>query len=114
MSPESILTAKRYAWGQGCEGWHLLRAPGLHVIQERVPPGAGERRHFHGSARQFFYVLSGRAVMEVEGQEHLLQMGDCIHVPPGANHQFRNPFGEPVDFLVVSQPSSHGDRTDLP
>ena len=71
----STKTAEHYTWGDGCDGWHLLRAPGLSVIQERMPPGAAEARHLHERARQFFYVLSGSLTMELEGVRHLLRAG---------------------------------------
>ena len=53
-------SAPHYGWGEGCDGWHLVRTPELSVIQERMPPGTSEVRHRHGRARQFFFVLSGR------------------------------------------------------
>ena len=83
------------------------------MIQERVPGGAAERRHVHAEAQQFFYILAGRAVMELGGAEHPLAAGEGIHVPAGRPHRFRNPNAEPVDFLVVSQPTTRGDRRDL-
>ena len=65
--PISIATAQQYEWAGNCEGWHLVRAASLSVIEERMPPGTCEVRHWHARARQFFYVLSGTIVMEVEG-----------------------------------------------
>jgi mannose-6-phosphate isomerase-like protein (cupin superfamily) len=113
MPTVSIDNAEHYAWGDGCDGWHLLNAPGLHVIRERVPPGASERRHLHGKAQQFFFILAGRAVMELEGRDHPLAPGEGIHIPAGQAHQFKNPFQDPVEFMVISNPTTRGDRTDL-
>jgi mannose-6-phosphate isomerase-like protein (cupin superfamily) len=106
-------TAEHYRWGAASEGWHLLRRPDLSVIQERVPPGDAERKHVHARARQFFYVLEGRAVIDVEGGRVELTAGQGLEIPPGTPHQFRNDSPEPVSFLVVSAPPSHGDRTDV-
>jgi len=103
--------AEHYRWGDGCDGWHLLRRDDLSVIAERVPPGACEARHSHARARQFFYVLEGAAVIELEGRRIALGAGQGLEVPPGAAHQFRNESAADVHFLVVSQPPSHGDRT---
>ena len=64
-APIQIESAPHYRWGAGCDGWHLLRAPGLSVIQERMPPATSEVRHSHGVARQFFYVLSGELELEL-------------------------------------------------
>jgi mannose-6-phosphate isomerase-like protein (cupin superfamily) len=105
--------AERYAWGGDCDGWHLLKRDDLSVIKERVPPGRSEKRHLHRSARQFFYILSGEAALEIEGREYGLSAGQGIEIPPGAPHRFRNESGADVVFLVISSPKSHGDRVDL-
>lgn len=110
----SIANAEHYAWGDACDGWHLLKGDDLSVIQESMPAGAREVRHRHHRARQFFYVLAGEAMMEVEGQLHLLKAGEGLHVPPGAAHQMRNEADGPASFLVVSSPKSHGDREPAP
>jgi mannose-6-phosphate isomerase-like protein (cupin superfamily) len=106
-------SGERYLWGAASEGWHLLSRADLSVIQERVPPGDRERRHLHSRARQFFYVLEGEAVVEVDGVRFQLKSGQGLEVPPGAHHQFINESAAPVTFLVVSAPHSHGDRTNV-
>lgn len=112
-APVGLADAEHYRWGEGCDGWHLLRRDDLSVIRERVPPGAAETPHRHSRARQFFFVLEGAAVIDVDGTRHALAAGQGLHVPPGATHQFRNESGADVHFLVVSAPKSHGDREDV-
>ncbi|MDB4949503.1 MAG: Cupin 2 conserved barrel domain protein [Gemmatimonadetes bacterium] len=108
--PVGTATAEHYVWGGSCDGWHLLRSPGLSVIQERMPPGTEEARHRHGTSRQLFYVLDGELEMEVEGAVHTLAAGQALEVAPGAAHQARNASAADAHFLVVSQPPAHGDR----
>ena len=33
-----------------------------------MPPGASQVRHFHTNAQQFFFILSGQAVMETNSE----------------------------------------------
>lgn len=106
-------SAEHYRWGTASEGWHLLSRAELSVIQEHVPVGDRERRHFHSAARQFFFILLGQAVLEVDGSRFELGAGQGLEVPPGAKHQFMNESVAPVTFLVVSSPHAHGDRTEL-
>ncbi len=106
----SKATAEHYLWGNRCDGWHLVKNPQLSVIQERMPAGTAEVRHFHHHAQQFFYVLAGEAVMEVDGRAVALTAGEGTWIPPGTSHQMRNDSRDEVHFLVVSQPPSHGDR----
>ena len=103
-------TAEHYIWRDSCDGWHLVKNSQLSVIEERMPAGTAEVRHFHHHAQQFFYVLAGKAVMEVDGRAVVLNAGEGIWIPPGTGHQMRNDSGVDVHFLVVSQPPSHGDR----
>lgn len=102
--------AEHYTRGLGCDGWHLLRSAGLSVIHERMPPGAAEVRHYHVKARQFFFVLSGTATLEVGGHREVLREHEGVEVPPGLPHQMLNESDREVEFIVVSQPPSHGDR----
>lgn len=113
MTVVSTRNSEHYTWGDNCDGWHLLKDAALHVIQESVPPGKCEKRHRHAVARQFFFILGGRAVMELDGHDHPLAAGEGIHIPAGVPHQFKNPYDEPVSFLVVSSPTTRGDRHDL-
>jgi mannose-6-phosphate isomerase-like protein (cupin superfamily) len=110
ISPISKGTAEHYLWGKGCDGWHLVKNPQLSVIQERMPAGTAEVRHFHHHAQQFFYVLAGNAVVEVNGQTILLSAGEGVWIPAGTSHQMKNESGDEVHFLVISHPPSHGDR----
>jgi quercetin dioxygenase-like cupin family protein len=108
--PIATGNAEHYLWGGVCDGWHLVKQDALSVIQERMPPGASEQRHFHRSARQFFYVLEGELTLEVEGQTHVLRSGTGLEITPGERHQACNRSGADVAFLVISSPPSHGDR----
>ncbi|SRR5581483_7942652 len=104
--------AEHYRWGVDCDAWHLVRDKNLAVIEELMPPGAAEVRHYHQHAQQFFYVLEGEILMEVEGENTLVQAGHGIRIMPGTRHQVRNPSSGAVRFLVISQPPSRGDRFD--
>jgi mannose-6-phosphate isomerase-like protein (cupin superfamily) len=109
----SILNTEQYSWGEGCDGWRLLKGDDLSVIQERVPPGKAEVMHYHNHARQFFYILEGQAQMAFENEVIPLQKGDGIEIPPHTRHRFENISDQDVIFLVISAPKSQGDRIDL-
>jgi mannose-6-phosphate isomerase-like protein (cupin superfamily) len=102
--------AEHYRWGNDCDGWHLVKDGSLSVIEEFIPSGGCEVRHYHNKAQQFFYILSGEAMMEVEGRSTLLRAGSGIRILPGARHQISNPSSGAVRLLVISQPPSRGDR----
>lgn len=102
-----------YTWGESCDGWRLLNRPDISVIEERVPPGLSERRHRHAAARQFFYLIEGEASIEFDHHTVALKTGQALEVPPGLWHRFHNPSQtDDVRFLVISAPSTMGDRED--
>jgi mannose-6-phosphate isomerase-like protein (cupin superfamily) len=109
-APVSRVNAEHYRWGDHCDAWHLVKDDQLTVIEELIPPGAAEVRHYHERAQQFFYVLAGEVLIEIDGKNTLLPAGSGIRVLPGARHQVRNPSSSPVRLLVISNPPSRGDR----
>lgn len=104
--------AEHYQWGEGCDGYFLLKRDGMHVIEERMPSGTAERAHRHERARQLFYVLEGELTMRFAEGDVRVWAGASVEIVPGTVHQARNESGADVRFLVVSVPPSHGDRVD--
>lgn len=110
----SIGNAEHYVWGEICDGWHLLKREDMSVIQELVPAGGMEVMHHHTKARQFFYILEGQGAMTFDDQTILLEKGQGIEIPPQVKHQFKNLSNANVHFLVISVPSTSGDRVNSP
>jgi mannose-6-phosphate isomerase-like protein (cupin superfamily) len=102
---------EHYLWGGDCDGWHLVKADNLSVIEERMPPDRKEERHFHTKSRQFFFVLEGELTLEVEHHDFVIPAGKGVEVQPGQAHQAINRSQSDVRMMVISQPPSHGDRT---
>lgn len=110
----STTNAEHYVWGGNSDGWHLLKRDDMSVIEELVPAGGAEVMHYHNVARQFFYILEGEATMVFEDREVILRKGDGIEIEPQVKHQFKNNSEGDARFLVVSVPSTRGDRVNLP
>jgi mannose-6-phosphate isomerase-like protein (cupin superfamily) len=113
MAVTNAASAEHYVWGEVCEGWRLLARPDLSVIRERIPPGRGEVAHYHDRARQMFFVLSGGLEMQIEAARFTLTAGDAIEIPPGQRHRVRNVLAEDALFLVISAPTTTGDRVEV-
>lgn len=102
--------AEHYTWGHEADGWHLVNTNELSVIEEKVPPGGMEQRHYHLKSNQFFYVLSGIATIETEQKSFEISAGSGLYVKAKEPHQLFNKTNEILRFLVIPQPKSHGDR----
>jgi mannose-6-phosphate isomerase-like protein (cupin superfamily) len=95
------------------EGWRLVDEEGLSVIEEEVPAGAAETWHVHRQAGQFFYVLEGSAVMCTDDGDVELTAGEGVAIRPGTVHRFTNQSRARVRFLVISAPTTRGDREEV-
>ena len=102
--------SEHYFWGNGCDGWHLLKSATLSVIQERMPPTARETTHYHARAQQLFYVLRGIATFVSHEEEFSVRAGESFYVQPGTRHSIRNDQDDDLHFLVISEPPAQGDR----
>ncbi|ROP62357.1 mannose-6-phosphate isomerase-like protein (cupin superfamily) [Enterobacter sp. BIGb0383] len=112
MTVISRETAEHYTWGDVCDGWHLLKRQDMSIIHERMPADSKEVRHYHTTSRQFFFVLSGVLTMELEGKIHSLPAHHGLEIPPGEKHQAQNRSASDVEFMVISHPTTRGDRMD--
>ncbi len=75
-----------------------------------MPPHTSEIKHSHQIAQQFFYVLSGQATFDVNGQLYLVKPHEGIPIQPGSEHRICNEQEMDLEFLVISQPTTQHDR----
>ena len=83
----------------------LSRLAGLkraHVSLGRVPPGKDSfAYHAHMVEEEWVYILSGRAIAEIDGGQYEVGPGDFIGFPtPGIAHLLRNPFDTELVYLM--------------
>lgn len=106
----SKYNSEHYCWGDLCDGWHLVKTAELSIIHEKMPAKTSEVRHCHEKANQFFFVLTGQASIEIDGELTLLNEHEGIEVLAKTPHQMMNNSSEPIEFIVISMPNSKGDR----
>ena len=80
-------------------------APNFYMRQFNVAPGGHTPRHSHDWEHEV-YVLGGRGTVFGPEGEKPVTGGDCVFVPGGEEHQFRNTGDEELKFLcIVPKPS---------
>ena len=57
------------------------------LAEATVPAGVATERHYHRVSEEFYFVLEGRGLMEVDGVEREVGPGDGVLIPPGAWHR---------------------------
>ena len=72
------------------------------VSRARVPGGKESFvYHSHYREEEWIYVISGRGVAEINGEEYEVGAGDFMGFPaPGVAHHLRNPHDEDLVYLV--------------
>jgi len=113
MALKSTDNTEHYIWGDKCDGWHLLKSASLSIIQEKMPPHTSEGLHFHNTAQQFFFILKGTATFQVEGAIFEVNENKGFYILPLQKHRIFNHTDLTLEFLVISEPKSHGDRVNL-
>ena len=105
--------SKSYNWGDGCTAWQFVNSPTLSVIRETMPPKTSESLHKHSRSQQFFFIISGEAVFELNGERHTIKANQGMHVKPMAVHRIINATDENLELLIISEPHSHADRINI-
>lgn len=85
------------------------------LAEAALPPGGATERHWHRLSEEFYFILEGTGVMEVDGETRAVKPGDGILIPPGAWHQIRADGGVPLRLLCCcAPPYSHDDTYFTP
>jgi mannose-6-phosphate isomerase-like protein (cupin superfamily) len=66
----------------------------------------GGIQHLHShEPEQMCYILKGRGLMNVGGEERPVQAGDCIFFPPSAVHGLKNTGEGVLSYISAASPS---------
>lgn len=55
-----------------------------------IDPGKSSKRHFHPSVEETYFVLSGQALVNVDGVDAIINSGDLVTIPTGMHHKVTN------------------------
>jgi uncharacterized cupin superfamily protein len=77
-----------------------LKRTGVSIA--RLAPGAESfAYHLHHLEEEWIYVLSGRAVAQIDGDRYELSPGDFVAFPtPSVAHNLGNPYTEELVYLM--------------
>lgn len=84
-----------------------LTTTGINLHVWELPPGSSEGRHTHPSDdpaddyEEIYYVLQGRGVLELDGEDVPIDVGDAVLVPVDVDHGLRVVGDEPLRIVLV-------------
>jgi uncharacterized cupin superfamily protein len=93
-NPRSEITGTRMGVLTG------LKRTGVNLA--RIPPGKESFvYHSHQREEEWIYILSGRGVAEIDGEEFEVGPGDFVGFPtPSVPHHLRNPYDQDLVYLM--------------
>lgn len=86
---------------------HPNKAPlklGYSMAHGCLDPGRQSLRH-RLEFSEVYYVIAGRGVMKIDGQQTAVEPGSVVYVPPGANQSLVNTGTGPIEFLCLVDPA---------
>lgn len=86
-----------------------------HSLAEiTIPPGNASSQHFHKFSEESYLILSGEAIINIDGQELTLLPGEAVLIEPQEIHQISNRADNDLVFIAVCVPAwSPGDSYDV-
>jgi uncharacterized cupin superfamily protein len=99
-------------WGEQGEDWSgggglgkrlVSGGPMLGASLYELGPGNFNIYHAHHGSEELLFVLRGRPTLRTPGGERVLEEGEVVHFPTGADgaHGIRNDTGEPVRYVMA-------------
>jgi len=78
------------------------RSEKTYVGAYEYAPGGWITDHSHSNAEQWYYVISGKALVKVGEEEKLVEKGYIVFIPRNTGHSYKVIGDEPLRFLNVA------------
>ena len=106
MSDKKILDHANPPWGR----WEvLLEEPDYKVKRVTVLPGKRLSYQKHSKRNEHWSIISGRALVTIDGRDTLLEAGQAIDIPGEAAHRVSNQGQSPLVFVEIQRGSYLGE-----
>ena len=76
----------------------------VEVVLGEIEYGGQADPHSHSGVEQAFFVIQGKAVVEIEGQSEVVGPDDFIYLPAGASHRVTPLEGPSLKLLILYAP----------
>jgi len=97
--PGHSKTSNRRLLGPGIFGSNRLE-----VVFGQIEYGGQADPHAHPGNEQAFFILEGKAMLEIGGKENIVGPNDFVYLPPGVTHRVTPLEGPPLKLLIIYSP----------
>jgi mannose-6-phosphate isomerase-like protein (cupin superfamily) len=80
---------------------HEANGAGRLFAKTVVEPGNSIGFHTHNGEMEAYYIIKGKGLLSDNGNEVVLEPGDCNVCPDGQAHSFKNIGEETLEFIAV-------------
>ncbi len=88
----------------------IYRSEVMSLAEALVPPEKETLYHFHETSEEVYYILEGRGMMRVEGEQREVKNDHTIVLPKGTKHNIKNIGEGDLRILCISiPPYTHED-----
>ena len=101
---KNISNLNKVEWAYNHFAWSFVERDDLSIKMEEIPVGGMSELHHHKLSNQFFFILSGRAVVKVDSKDYELKEHEGIEIQKNQRHRIKNSGNEKLTFILVSFP----------
>jgi len=83
------------------------------LAEATIPVDGATTAHYHRLTEELYLVTSGRGLLIIDGEERVIEQGDCALIPPGATHKLHNVGKEPLRIVCACSPPYSDQDTCL-
>jgi quercetin dioxygenase-like cupin family protein len=94
---------------------------------QTIAPGGFIREHTHDRNDELAYVVSGKGIFQIDGEDNPVEPGSAVFIGINRRHKWINTGSEPLTFVVLFMPGGldefyarigrerrHGDQAPAP
>ena len=76
----------------------------ISIAKTRVLPGEQTEWHYLKQSTEYYYILDGKGLAELEDRHYHLGRGDVLEIRPGTAQRIKNSAKEDLVFLCICLP----------
>ncbi|MBU1131780.1 cupin domain-containing protein [Patescibacteria group bacterium] len=77
----------------------------------KMEAGKSFARHYHEYMDEIFIVLSGKAEINIDKENSILDATDTVYIPQGAEHEMKNISADALEYIAIGIVSQPGGKT---
>jgi mannose-6-phosphate isomerase-like protein (cupin superfamily) len=83
------------------------------LAEATIPVGGATTEHLHHTTEELYLLTAGRGRLVIDGEERIVETGDCVLIPPGARHKIFNIGEVPLRIVCACAPAYSDEDTVL-